>query len=238
MKLSAVMKRFASNVGVHIAKNYQHPPNTLMGLPKNRFATVIDVGANRGQFARTIMRHLPNANYYCFEPTPDAFEELQKWAHQRNNVIPINAAVGEDAGVISMNLHEKHTPSSSILDTTTHCHAVFSFTAQQSKVRVNVVTLDGYFSADPAKLRKEVLLKLDVQGYELPILIGAKNLLDDVRACIIEVCLDPLYQGQSRFEDIFDVLRRHQFQYVGNYEQLYGHDGHVISMDCVFLRPQ
>lgn len=242
MKLTAKLKLFAarsaSSLGFHVAWNYQYPPNTLIGLQKKRFATVVDVGANNGQFARATMKHLPDATYYCFEPTLNAFHKLQEWARLKSNVVAVNAALGKDSGLVSMNLHQDHTPSSSILDTTGHSHSLFSFTKLQSKVQVDMITLDEYFGADPVKLRPDVLLKLDVQGYELHVLLGAAKTLEHVHACIVEVCLDPLYQDQSRFDDIFDFLRRYRLHYAGNYDQLYGKDGHVIAMDCVFLRKE
>jgi hypothetical protein len=42
--------------------------------------TVLDIGANTGQFTKTILALLPNANIYSFEPLPDCFEQLQEFA--------------------------------------------------------------------------------------------------------------------------------------------------------------
>lgn len=236
MMVSSALKRFASIAGFHVVRNHHYPPNTFMGLAKHPFGTVIDVGANSGQFARATMKHIPEASYYCFEPTPAAFNKLRTWASLKAQVVAINAAVGERSSLVYMNLHVNHSTSSSILQTTDHSHVIYPFTEQQSPVPVTMTTLDEYFGPDPSKLRADVLLKLDVQGYELSVLRGATQLLDHVRVCIVEVCIDPLYQGQSQFEGVFDVLRGHRFQYIGNFDQHHGRDGHVIAMDCAFSR--
>lgn len=238
MALSSFLKQLASFLGFHVVRNYQYPPNTFLGLLNHRFATVVDVGANTGQFVRRTVQKIPTAKYYCFEPVPAAFDALSSWAQNFPNVTAANLALSDKPGALRMNIHTDHSTSSSLLNTTEHSHETYPFTQKQEKATVRVSTLDDYFNENSYKLLPEVLLKLDVQGFELPILLGGARTLAQTRALIIEVCVAPLYDGQSDFADVFELLRGHRFKFVGNFDQLYGSDGRVTCMDCVFLREE
>jgi len=236
MLLAETLKETAARLGFHVVRNYQNPNHTLMGLKRFDFRTVLDVGANAGQFARFIRGHFPQATLHCFEPIPRAFQELSAWTSQDGNAYAVQMALGDSAGSIDINLHSDHSTSSSVLSTSEHCQALFPFTARQEKISVPMGRLDDYIAALPSPLSPNVLLKLDVQGFETFVLRGAPRLMRSVTACIAEVSLDVLYVGQSRFSDIFRIATESGLEYAGNLSQMYGADGHVISFDAVFQR--
>jgi len=238
MPLTEVLKNTAAKLGFHVVRNYQNPNHTLMGLKQFDIRTVIDVGANSGQFARFIRGHLPSAAIHSFEPTPQAYEALLAWARQDGNVFPVQMALGEASGTIDINLHSDHSTSSSLLQTSEHCESLYPFTARQERISVPLGRLDDYVGALVLPLSAGILLKLDVQGFEAQVLRGAPLLLRRVDVCIAEVSLDVLYIGQSRFSDIFNIVGGAGLEYAGNLTQMYGDDGHVISFDAVFLRAQ
>jgi FkbM family methyltransferase len=210
--------------------------HTLLGLRAIPFGSIFDVGANEGQFARFAREAFPQARLYCFEPTPQAHAKLAAWALADGNAVTANVALGDASGTCEINLHADHSPSSSLLDTTDTSHAVFPMTARQRKVAVRIERLDDFVASQPWPPAEEILLKLDVQGYEAPVLRGAPNLLGSARACIIEVCLDGLYQDQSTFKEVFDLIHAAGLRYAGNLNQVYGVDGHVIYLDALFVR--
>ncbi len=85
-------------------------------------------------------------------------------------------------------------------------------------------------------MRIGLLENRDVQGYENRVIKGGTETLQKARACILEVCLDQLYEKQATFEDIVILLFDLGFRYVGNLEQTYADDGHVIYVDSVFTK--
>jgi FkbM family methyltransferase len=236
MTLSQTLKTLAARFGFHVVRNYQNPAHTLLGLGRTEFRTVLDVGANTGQFARAMSSNFPRATFHCFEPTPVAFEALSTWASTQQRIIPVQLALGEHAGILDMNLHTQHSTSSSLLATSAHCEALYPFTAAQATISVRVERLDDYVAALRAPLAGELLLKIDVQGYEAQVLRGAPRIVSQVRACIVEVSLDELYHGQTRFTDIASLMQAGNLEYAGNFEQTYGDDGRVVSLDAVFAR--
>jgi len=219
----------------------RHSPNrtrqTLLGLRSRPIRTVIDVGANTGQFSREVSGLLPSAKFYCFEPLPDPFAALSAWAEtQLGRVLPFNLAIGEREGATEMFLHEDHTPSSSLLATTRLAEQYYPFKKRQKRVSVMQTTLDAALAEVHDKLLPEILIKLDVQGYEDRVIAGGIRTFARASACIMEISLDTLYEGQAGFRHLLTMLDDMGYRYGGNLNQAYGEDGHCIFLDAVFLK--
>ncbi len=85
-------------------------------------------------------------------------------------------------------------------------------------------------------LQDDILIKLDVQGYEDRVIQGGLATLKRSRACIIEVSLDSLYDGQANCTTLFQLMQDLGFRYSGNLDQIQAKDGHVIFFNAVFVR--
>ena len=96
-------------------------------------------------------------------------------------------------------------------------------------------TLDNALVHIIDDLSPEILIKLDVQGYEDRVIKGGKKILKKAKALILEVNLDSLYQQQATFNEIIQMLDDLGYSYGGNFDQAYDNDGHVIYFDAVFL---
>jgi FkbM family methyltransferase len=174
---------------------------------------------------------------HCFEPLDQPFRTLTTWAAtQAGRVVCKKVALGDQQGETTMHYHTEHSPSSSILTTTLHGESLLPQMQLQSGVRVPVSTLDKELEGIVDNLAPEILLKLDVQGYEDRVLRGATKLLKNVHACLLEVCLDELYVGQATFKDLVDYLDQHSLGYAGNIRQSYAADGRVMWLDALFTR--
>ncbi len=238
---SSILKRLIkagfNQAGFEIIRRKNLSRQTLLGMQSRPIRTVIDVGANTGQFARTVLDLFPNAKLYCFEPLPDPFDVLAAWAKtQEGRVVPINLAIGDKEGEVEMFLHEEHTPSSSLLATTKLTEQYYPFTKGQKRISVRQATLDAALAEVGAELSSEILIKLDVQGYEDRVIVGGRGLFIRASACIVEVCLDILYERQTGFRELLTMLDDLGYRYVGNLDQVYGEDGHCIFLDAAFIR--
>jgi len=80
-----------------------------------------------------------------------------------------------------------------------------------------------------------MLIELDVQGYEDRGIFGGREMFRRARACILELNLDSLYEGQAAFEGIIPLLSHFGHQYAGNLDQVCAEDGHVIYADALFI---
>ncbi len=224
--------------GFDILRWHDSPEQTLLGLHSKNINTVIDVGANVGQFARMISGFFPQAKLYCFEPLEGPFQKLSAWAHTENGRVRcFQLALGDRIGEAEMHFHEQHTPSSSLLASTDTVHRLYPQTQAEHLTKIRLSTLDHEFENDLDRMQREILLKLDVQGFEYRVLRGGVHVLSKCYAVLLEVCLIPLYEGQADFKELVMLLTQHGLHYAGNLDQVYGEDGRVIYFDVLFIRP-
>jgi|LQYC01.1.fsa_nt_gi FkbM family methyltransferase len=235
--LKKFIKKTFNLIGFDIAQSSKNPAHSLLGLKNLPIKTIIDVGANEGQFAKEVLKIFPEANLYCFEPLPETFKKLHQWAEkQKGRISAFNFALGDQEGVFEIFNHLHHSSSSSLLKTTEVCERYYPFTKKQVSAQVKVTTLDNWIDSLSVPLSQEVLVKLDVQGYEDRVIRGGQKILSKATACIVEINLDQLYKGQPTFKDIFLLLTDLGYHFCGNLDQVYDDDGHVVFIDAVFVR--
>ena len=232
---SAAIKKVFNSFGLEIMRKKNIPKFTLLGLKNMPIRTVIDIGANRGQFARYISAIFPNAKIFCFEPLPEPYAELQHWAeHQGGRVVTMNVALGAESREVTMIMHEDHSSSSSILHTTEITGKLYPQTRKKREIQVKQKTLDEALS--PNDLESNVLIKMDVQGYEDRVIAGGRYVFSKSHSCITEISLDTLYQGQATFSGLISEFSKLGYLYHGNIDQKYGDDGHCVFLDALFIR--
>ena len=223
--------------GFDIIRYHKSPEQTLLGLKRWHIGTIIDVGANQGQFAQKVSSIFPRAQIYCFEPLDEPFQVLSSWAEtQAGRVHCSQVALGESEDTVEMHLHVEHTPSSSLLASTDTCHELYPQTLAEKIITVPMMTLDHALKEHWASMERDILLKLDVQGFEEHVLRGSSATLSICRAVILEVSLKPLYSGQADFRILMNLLYDAGFAYAGNLEQIYASDGSVVYLDALFTK--
>ncbi|MBL8189233.1 MAG: FkbM family methyltransferase [Acidobacteria bacterium] len=233
--IGSVVKRAFEMVGLELTRADRSPSRTLLGLRHLPIRTIVDVGANTGQFARHIIQFFPQARLFCFEPLAEPFAELQRWAAaQSGRVQAFNVALGAEDGEAQMFRHTEHSASSSLLVTTDVCNQLYPQTRAQDTVPVKLTTLDAALGGQ--SLQPELLIKLDTQGYERQVIAGATETLRQARACIVEANLYKLYDQQPSFIELAVLLNDLGFRYAGNLEQTCSATGEVVYVDAVFLK--
>ena len=90
--------------------------------------------------------------------------------------------------------------------------------------------------APELSLKSRVLLKADVQGYELNVLAGAEKTLSLIDILILETSFVELYEKQPLFHDVYDYLHQRQFTYAGSFDQILNpSNGAVLQADSIFF---
>jgi hypothetical protein len=111
----------------------------------------------------------------------------------------------------------------------------FPFTAEEVKEEIEVRTLDSFLGE--LELEKNVLLKIDVQGFEEQVLKGAVKTLDQVKMIIIELTFVQLYEGQPLFDPMYRTLTAMGFEYAGSSGQLLNpNDGTICQQNGIFIK--
>lgn len=201
--------------------------------------TVLDIGANTGQFARLIHAALPEAAIISFEPLPDCYEILRQALPAESGFQALNCAIGDQDGELEF-FRSAHSPSSSFLTMTEFHKEAFPESAggQESRpLRVPVRKLDDI--TRNLSLQDNLLVKMDVQGYEDKVIAGGAAILKRTKVVIVEMSFLPLYQGQPLFDDIYRKLVDLGFTFQGNIQQAFHPvDGRIVSADSVFIRAE
>jgi FkbM family methyltransferase len=235
-KLFAAINKTLRRSGFEIKKTSNLPRFNWLGLRNIDFSTILDVGANEGQFAEEIRCVFPAAHIYSFEPIPQCFKSLQKKCAQSELWSCYNVALAESEKTAVFNLHEDNMPSSSLLEATDQELNLYPKSRRQRQVEVNCITLDKWILSNADALKQPSLLKLDVQGYELNVLRGAFATLDHINAVICEINIQNFYEQQSSFPDIVNLFYSRGIHFHGVLEHTYDDANNVIAFDAIFRR--
>jgi FkbM family methyltransferase len=196
--------------------------------------TILDIGANTGQFAQAISTIFPNAIIYSFEPLSDCYKELVKKFESHQNFQALNIALSNKTETTQI-YRNQYSPSSSLLPISNIHKDIFPQTCSESVEVIETICLDDI--AKDLRIDDPVLIKIDVQGFEDRVIAGGINLISRAKLIIIEMSMEALYEGQPLFDDIYQTLTKLGFQYRGNYEQLYSpQDGRILQVDGIFMK--
>jgi FkbM family methyltransferase len=203
-------------------------------LQPQHIGTVLDVGANEGQFIKVARLLFPGASILAFEPNPRLMHCLQGLLPKSGMDAVFQIACGREAA--SMPLHlAKFSPATSLLPSSSFRIPDFPTVETEETIEVKVERLDcvvGRHGVAP----KPYLLKIDVQGFELDVLHGALGILPDVAVVVCEVNAVSFYEGQAGFEDIYAFMQRYNFKLVDIGEPIRTREtGEVLYVDVAFL---
>jgi FkbM family methyltransferase len=222
--------RWAERFGYEIRRQDQ----ARRWLAHRGFASIIDIGANEGQFAQQARKALPDAWIHSFEPAEVPYARLVQAFQGDARFQAYPAAVGEEAGPAALQVNA-FSPSSSLLPLAAAHREAFDFAQPASSLRVEVVTLDAWAAQRP--LPGPLLVKIDVQGFEDRVLRGGWQTLARASALLIEVSFVELYEGQWLFAQLDALLAGRGFQCSG-FLDTYCHPktGVPLSADAWFER--
>ena len=166
---------------------------------KNNNNIIFDVGANKGQSLERYIKLFKNTFFYSFEPSLEAFKILKLNYENFSNIKLFNIALGSEKKN-KIFYEYKNNELSSFISINK------KFDEAKKKISVEVDTIDSIFKKN--KLKKINLLKMDTQGYEETILIGAKNSIAEQKIDLIEleIILGDYYEKSSSFKKIEDTL--------------------------------
>jgi FkbM family methyltransferase len=220
--------------GVIIRKKQPWMDNHIW-LQELNINTVIDIGANEGQFAKEIRAILPSAFIYSFEPVKGVYEKMKENLAADKNKMLFNLGLGESDDVLEINVND-HSPSSSLLDLDKTHLENYAHATKTHKENITVKTLDGIMKEN--NITKNLLIKVDVQGYEDKVIAGGTDTFKMAKIAMIETTYKQLYKDQKLFEDIYAIMLNLGFKYRGNFGDLRYENktGEVLFGDAIFTR--
>ena len=209
-----------------VAPAIEHRP-VLGGLDCD---VILDVGANRGQFSLISRIVKPAIPIVAFEPLPSEAEVFLRVTSGFANVQLHQTALGENVGEAEIHL-SRSADSSSLLPIGETQRKIFRDTDEVGTLKVPVKRLDD-FKSEWGKY-SPILLKIDVQGYELSVLKGAVETLKRCAFVYVECSETELYIGQALYRDVADFLEQQGFKQQSRYNETVV-DGKLVQADYLF----
>lgn len=204
----AVVQAAGRAVGLEIRKNGPSARDDLRlarFLADQRIALVLDIGANRGQFATGLFAAGYAGRIVSFEALPIAHVALTAAAARNDRwAVAPAGALSDAAGEVEFNVNSADA-TSSLLKASAESLDTIPGIRPQSLVRVATRRLDDV-AADYGVGTVPTFLKIDVQGGEALVLAGAQATLEQVAGLVIELSFTQLYAGQPLAFDVLNPL--------------------------------
>ncbi len=192
--------------------------------------TLVDVGANEGQFLFPALRFLAPKRALAVEMLPELAQQLERRVPA--GVTVYSCAVGAAAGQAPC-LRSAYSPASSLLPLVPEASQLYNKNLRQTASEIVAIrTLDDICSE--AGFEEIDLLKIDVQGYEMEVLRGAGRMLKSTWRIIIEVEFVPVYQGAPLFPTVYQELQKQGFVLSQIFGQCRSQEGVLLHADALF----
>jgi FkbM family methyltransferase len=182
---------------------------------------IIEVGANCGQTTIELLKAMPGATIFAFEPDPRAIAKFRE-AIVKPNVHLYECAIGAVNGKISFHqssgaehaaeYREGWDQSGSIRRPKSHLK-VWPWVRFEKEITVPIMTLDAW--SEQHQISKADFVWADVQGAESDLVEGASRFLRSSRYFYTEYSNDEWYEGQITLAELlqklpdFDLIRRY-----------------------------
>jgi FkbM family methyltransferase len=234
------LQRLARRLGYDLTPRRKAKPlraQLIAVLDRFEISVVLDVGANRGQYAAMLREGGWRGRIVSFEPLSEAHAALERLAAaDRGWQVAPRMALGERGGEVGIEVSAE-SDMSSILPQSALLRAISPSSAIIHREPTPLHRLDAVAGAylEPDD---RVFLKIDAQGYEPQVLAGAGALMDRLCGIQLEMSLVPIYEGERDFRRTFDQLTAAGFEpYLllpGYFERKLARQ---LQVDGVFMRP-
>lgn len=211
----------------------RHPFDDIKTLA-NRISllepVIYDGGAAVGSTIKVLRSHFPKSKIIAIEPNPNFHEELKNNSDKLVQVI--QSAIGNQDLKIRFNVNM--TPqTSSILEPNIVRKYCQEKVALDKKILVDCFTINKIVNSNLAPAPD--ILKLDLQGYELPALKGTSDVLKGIKIIYSEVEFVSLYKNQCLFHDLSFYLTENNFKLFNLYNLFTHPDGQLTSGDAIWI---
>ncbi|MGW5636882.1 FkbM family methyltransferase [Streptomyces sp. NPDC003832] len=199
---------------------------------------VLDVGANRGQYAKRLRRHGYTGRIVSFEPTAEAYAKLSEAAEGDPEWRVHHCGLGREDTVAE--IHVGWNTMNSLLPASDYGRDRYRRfgTTRTEEIRVRRLdavldeALDGLSAPRP-------FLKMDTQGYDLEVFAGAGERTADFVGLQSEVAVLRLYEGSPGMGEAVAAYEAGGFEITGMYPVTReAATGRVVEFDCVMMRPK
>ena len=215
-------------------ENYIHLHRIKVFLTKNVFLKdpiIFDIGSHKGKVVSLMNNLYKNALVYCFEPNELLNTNLKKIGE---NINVYNYAIGEknEEKEIFINKIDLTNTLSQINKNSLYLKIKNFISGKSNNTnnlkKVKVISLDNFCKIN--EIKKIDFLKIDVEGYEYKVLLGAKDVIKNVNYVMLEVQKNDMYKDYSK-ENIENFLKKNNFILIKSFNFPF-----MFFKDCIYKK--
>src|SRR5215469_12886030 len=191
---------------------------------------IIDVGANKGEWARLALSIFPKTPVLMIEPRDEMEARLSELSKSNPNCHYIKAGAGRKNGELVQTIWEDSEGSSFLPPE----NPDLLKTGKQRKTRI--VALDDVLARDYPQFIPD-LVKMDIQGFELEALSGAQTLFGRTEIFILEASLFPFVPNTPIVREVIAFMSAREYELYdipGRCRRPY--DGALGQVDLAFVK--
>ncbi len=138
------------------------------GIASVKGKTVLDIGAYRGDSALVLSRICEPDHIYSFEPTPTVYQSLVSVVeHYKLKVTPVNCGAGANSGKVRFNASDMG----------------WGQVSDSGNIEIPIMRVDDFVQEN--KVQNIGLIKVDTEGYEQDVLVGARETIRSHRPILL-----------------------------------------------------
>lgn len=226
------LKRQFYYIGYYLGESplklYPNLVNSLINLKQIGFnpINIIDIGAYHGEWTAMIKKIFPESSILMIEAQENKGDLLKDVSQQYSPNVFYEIALLSSEDEQEVRFVEMETGSSVFEESSPY---------ERDYTSKKTVTLDTLLKAYP-DFQGTDFLKIDVQGYELEVLRGAKKLLKKVELVLMEVSLIPVNKGCPIMSEVISFMADHDFRVLDFCSQIRRGDGFLWQIDLLFIK--
>jgi FkbM family methyltransferase len=197
---------------------------------------VLDCGANKGDFSKTIRKIGYKGPIWCFEPNRDCVNKLNSIAEYDTQLRVFPIGTGSSEQKLELQVAGKDGNMGSLLPHTSLMAERFRSAYVRDKYEVTIKRLDSILDSQAVNKTERIFLKMDTQGYDCETFKGLGDRVNQVVAVKTELSVHQIYKGSPSHWEMLDLLREHDFEPILFSTISRNFDGKMIEYDALFVR--
>jgi FkbM family methyltransferase len=204
LELKELLRKLLIFLGLDVTKNieYDRLTSKIFNQYLKEDSNCIDVGCHKGEILDIIIKKSPKGKHFAFEPIPEFYKGLE--SKYSKTVELFNVALSNESGETTFN-YVKNAPAYSGIKERKYKVS----NPDIEKLTVKLDTLDHLIKPET----KIDLIKIDVEGGELNVLKGGKELITANRPLILFECgLGASEYYNTKPEEIFELIESYDLK--------------------------
>ena len=204
-------------------------------LDKEKTQTIIDAGASIGDISQKLTKIFPLATVHSIEPYPPFHAHLEKIATKNARIVVKKLALSDESGSRFLQINKSEGTNSLLKSNDMGKEIYGDLLSNTGEIEVKSQTLDDYIIEN--SIEQVDLLKLDLQGSELPALNGAAKALKGgkIKCILCEIMFQPHYESQpSASALLHELMDKHDYTLFNLYQH-HHHHGYLCQADALLF---